>query len=293
MKALRTTACVSFFLLSVVSGVFAEAYIGIILDGFQKGCTVTSRGENFLCEERRQLYRGDQVKKVPDLQSLRIKWAPYAGGKEIDRTTLLVTFEVPADKKGILQNVREMVGFVRTKHSIVVGATRGGVVLLPGNQATLLPGQKVLFTEESGAGKSILFRDSLGHEVFKRDLKGESRVWLTPEEIGMKPFEVYSWSMTGPESGKPFTVRLPGDETIRQVTADLNEIEGEKSGDMEKRIKKAAYLQFMSDSYPKEMDLYWLSYQLLSELPEGASEDDQNTVRELKRSYLKHVIDTR
>ena len=112
MKALRTMGWLSVFLLSIVSGAFAEAYIGIILDGFQKDCTVKSRGEDFPCEERRHLYRGDKIKKLPNLQPLKIKWAPYAGGKELDGTTLLVTFEVPENKKGILQNVKETVGFV-------------------------------------------------------------------------------------------------------------------------------------------------------------------------------------
>jgi hypothetical protein len=299
MKALRTVGWLSVFLLSIVSGAFAEAYIGIILDGFQKDCTVKSRGEDFPCEERRQLYRGDKVKKLPNLQPLKIKWAPYAGGKELDGTTLLVTFEVPEDKKGILQNVKEMVGFVKTKHSVVVGATRGSGgeprVLQPGHHATLLPGQKVIFALESGPGKYILFRDSLGKEVFKRDLRGNSWVPLTPEEIGMKPSEVYSWGTSGPKSSQPLTVRLLGNEMTQQVTADLKEIEGEKSGEAEKKIKKATYLQFMSDSYPKDIDLYWLSYQLLSEIQQKGAfdQEDQTVVQELKRNFLKHVIDSR
>ena len=51
----------------------------------------------------------------------------------------------------------------------------------------------------------------------------------------------------------------------------------------------------MSDSYPKEIDLYWLSYQLLSETQgKGAfDQEDQNVVQELRRNFLKHVIDTR
>ena len=126
MKVLRIMGWLSVFRLSIVSGVFAEACVGIILDGFQKDCTVKSRGEISPCEERRQLYRGDKIRKLPNLQSLKIKWAPYAGGKELDGSTLLVTFEVPEDKNGILQSVKEMVGFVKTKHSLVVGATRGG-----------------------------------------------------------------------------------------------------------------------------------------------------------------------
>ena len=131
--------------------------------------------------------------------------------------------------------------------------------------------------------------------MFKRELRGDSWVPLTPEEIGMKPFEVYSWGTSGPKSSKPLTVRLLGNEMIQQVTADLKEIEGEESGEAEKTIKKSTYLQFMSDSYPKDIDLYWLSYQLLSETQgKGAfDQDDQNVVQELRKNFLKHVIETR
>ena len=48
-----------------------------------------SRGENFSCNESRQLYPGDKVIKKPDAKALKIKWAPYAGVKEIDNTTLM------------------------------------------------------------------------------------------------------------------------------------------------------------------------------------------------------------
>ena len=97
------------------------------------------------------------------------------------------------------------------------------------------------------------------------------------------------------ESSRPLTVRLLGKEMIQQVTADLKEIEGEESGEAEKTIRKSTYLQFMSDSYPKEIDLYWLSYQLLSETQrKGAfDQEDQLVAVELRRNFLKHVIDTR
>ena len=84
MKSFKSIVGISVFLLSMTSGVSAETYIGILLDGFQKDCSVQSGGETFACEERRQLYKGDKVIKLPTIRSLKIKWAPYAGGKELN-----------------------------------------------------------------------------------------------------------------------------------------------------------------------------------------------------------------
>lgn len=298
MRALRTIAGIYFFLFSTISSVSAETYIGILLDGFQRDCSVQSSGETFPCQERRQLYKGDKVTKLPNIHSLKIKWAPYAGGKKLNATTLLVTFEPPENKKGVLENVKEMVGFVKTKHNVAIGATRGGPygprVPQPGNHATVMPGQKITFVSESGTGKTIVFKDSDDKEIFTKDLEGALSVQLTPEEIGLKPREVYTWSISGARKGRLFTIRLLSREITKLVTADLMEINREELSEAGKGMKKATYLQFMSDAYPKELDLYWLSYQVLEEIKEKSTlnEDDKILVQELTKSYLKHLSET-
>ena len=142
--------------------------------------------------------------------------------------------------------------------------------------------------------KFIVFKDSSGKEVYKQDLKGSSLIQLTPEEIGIKPLEVYTWSLSGAKRGKPFTLRLLSDNIFQQITVDLKEIDEEKLSEVEKAIQKATYLQFMSDSYPKEIDLYWLSYQLLEESKDKGplKDEDKILVQELTKNYLKHVLET-
>jgi hypothetical protein len=99
VKSFKSTVGISVFLLSMTSGVSAETYIGIFLDGFQKDCSVQSGEETFACEERRQLYRGDTITKLPNVRALKIKWAPYASSKELDATTLVVNFSLLQTKK--------------------------------------------------------------------------------------------------------------------------------------------------------------------------------------------------
>jgi hypothetical protein len=72
------------------------------------------------------------------------------------------------------------------------------------------------------------------------------------------------------------------------------EINREELSEAGKGIKKATYLQFMSDAYPRELNLYWLSYQVLEEIKEKSTlnEDDRILVQELTKGYLKHLTET-
>ncbi len=298
MKTLSKIVLIALFLSCLVPAVSAENYIGIILDGYQRDCVVQSRGEDYDCKECRQLYAGDKIIKKPDIKALKIKWAPYARGKQLDTRSLVVVFEPPKDKKGILQGIKEILGLVKTGHSVSVGATRGRSSELrvpqPGNNATIISGQNITFAWESGSGKYIVFKDSKGTEVFKKELKGESFIQLPAEEITMKPAEIYTWNISGARNNKQFKIRLLSDEIAQQVTADLKEIEKKGISSAEKEIRKAAYLQFMSDAYPQDIDLYWLSYSLLEGIKDESisKKDDKVLLDELKKNYVRHVRET-
>lgn len=298
MKTLWVTGCIVVFAFCMSSTASAESYIGILLDGYQKDCIVQSRGEDYDCKESRQLYAGDKVTKKPAVKSLKIKWAPYASGKELDATSLMVVFEPPKDKKGILQGVKEVLGLVKTGHTVFVGATRAGsdepLAPQPGNNATVLSGQNITFAWESGSGKHIIFKDSKGVEVFKKELKGEASIQLSPDEIGMKAGETYTWFISGSRSNRLSNVLLLPQDVSNQITDDLNQIDKEVVGNMEKTIRKAVYLQFMSDAYPREIDLYWLSYRLLKGMQKenALKKEDMSLLEELKNNYLRHVRET-
>ena len=296
MRAIKTIAITLLFLISTTSGASGAAYIGVILDGFQENCSIESQGDVFSCEQRRRIYKGDKITKLPSTHFLKIKWAPYARGRELNATTMLATFEPPKNKSRILQSIKEMVGLIRTTHSIVTSATRGGVyepkAIQPGNHATVMLGQKITFALESRVcDKSIIFRDSGGKATFVKNLEGSSSVQLTPEEIGLKLHEIYKWSMSGERKGRQFTIRLLDTEISELVEDDLKEIDKENLGRPEICIKKAAYLQFMSEAYPEEMDLYWLSYQFLKELGNQSplKGDDKLLIEELTNNHLRHL----
>ena len=259
------------FILCVFSVASAENYIGIILDGYQKDCLVQNNGEYFDCKESRQLYAGDKIIKKQNVNSLKIKWAPYAKGKQLDNTSMMVLFD-----------------------SISTGATRNGageVVFQPDNNATLISGQKSTFAWEKEGGKYIIFKDSNGLEIFRKDLKGEPFIKISPEEIGMKQGEVYFWNISGTRNNRQFKIRLLSPKVAQQVNADLKNIEKENMGTVNEIIQKAGYLQFISDAYPQDIDLYWFSYLILMENKDEKvlKDEDRILIKELKKNYLIHV----
>ena len=280
-----------FCLASIAS---AENYKAIILDGYEKDCTVSRSGRDYDCRINRKLYAGDKVTKKPDIQALKVKYAPYTGAQALDMTSLVVTFDPPKDKRGIVKTLKDAMGFARTASTLSIGATRTGsskFIPQPGNNATLLPKQKSTFTWESDGGKFIVFRDSKNTEIFRKELKDESFLRLSPLKIGMKPGEVYTWSIEGVKDGKQFNIRLLSEELIRQVANDRRIIRKEASDKVDKLIQTALYLQFISDAYPQDIDLYWLSYLVLEKIENERTlkKDEKRLIHDLRINYAMHV----
>ena len=294
IKLMLIESCFLFYIMCFPSIAAAENYIGIILDGYQNDCTVQSRGEEYECKENRQLFAGDKIVKKPDIKGLKIKWAPYSQGKQLDKMSLIVVFDPPQNKKGVVKGVKEILGLVKTGHGMSVAATRSASLLQPGDGATLLSGNKSTFAWKSDGGKQIIFKNSKGIEIFKKELRGEPSIELSPDEIGMKLGEVYTWHISGTRYYRQSKIRLLAQDIAQQVTADLGLIEKETTEDVERTINKAAYLQFMSDAYPQDIDLYWLSYLYLQEISNEkvAKEDDMLLLNDLKMRYLSHVMET-
>ena len=59
----------------------AGNFVGIILSGYEKNCEVTHNQKVYDCEDRRELFMGDVVKKKPSVKALKIKWAPFVMGE--------------------------------------------------------------------------------------------------------------------------------------------------------------------------------------------------------------------
>ena len=162
----------------------------------------------------------------------------------------------------------------------------------PGYDVTVVPREPIRFTwnKEAGEAKAVVFSDKNGKEVFRKAVSDYFD--LKAEEIGIKPGETYSWKIEGLESGISPVIRLLSSENINQIKNDFKVIDGESKNEEEKRLRKIAYLQFMSDMYPEEIDLYWLSFQYLEKMETLSKKNPGLSIQKYKNKFFEHMKKT-
>jgi hypothetical protein len=284
------------------SEVYAWKKKAFILDGYQKDCMVLSEGEKLTCSECRELREGDEVTKKPNTGALKIQWAPYSEGQQINPTTIRILFKPPQDKGSILSKVGDFFSFiqkgVQIRHEPVPVVTRGGdSVMQPNNNATMMVGKKTLFVAEGEQPLKIAFANDRGEEIFSRSLPASLSIELTPEEIGLRPGDAYTWRIVGTKSSEPMKIRLLDAATAKQVTEDLEKAAEETvcRCDAERSIKQAAYLQLISDADPANIDLYWLSFRLIEGIArgkDGITGYGAAIANQLSKNYQEHLLQT-
>lgn len=270
-KTLITFALLSVSLLFAGSA-FGDAAVGIILDGQRDQCTVKKKdGAVMKCRVNMDLYIGDELTKSPDVKAVRIAWfAPsVTRALELNKTTIRIVADAPADRKKIASSVAHTIPFLKklsqrsntmAAHGDAACAPR--TLPMPGYTATLLPKEPVVFSWPTG-GTTFLIVDKKWYQHVRIPLSGERSVTLTPERIGITPDETFTWQVDGSGSDEIYQIRLARPEQVNLVRDGLASIEQSTPDADERAVRKAAYVQLLSDMYPKDLDLYWLSAQLI------------------------------
>ena len=279
--------------------VSAQSPIGLLMEGYESDCKVKRGRTEINCRYLMELFQGDEIIKLPDTKRVKVQWLypPYTKGEQVSKTTLRISYNPPSDR-GVLGTSKEVLGLLKdafpfVKESAKVSkpvATRGlaspyidlWIIPQPGYSSTILKGCPVTFYWGIESANSIFFKERKGNVVFQKDVRGKSSIELTAEEIGLKENEVYTWDMEGVKLDGPYSIKVLGDEITRQTMNGLKEIESMGINDVEKAIYRALYLQTVSDLFPQEVDLYWLSYILIKPL-------NNDIARELKRRCLVHL----
>ena len=299
MKA-KIMAVIALVLLVSTEGIVsAQNPIGLMMEGYESDCKVKRGKTEINCRYLMELFQGDEIIKFPDAKKVKIQWLypPYTKAEQLNKTTLKISYNPPSNK-GVLGASKEVLGLLKdalpfVKESAKVSkpvATRGlsspyidlWIIPQPGYSSTILRGYPVMFYWGMESANSIVFNDSKGNVVFRKDVRGKSSIELTPEEIGLKVNEVYKWDIEGVKLDGPYTTKMLGDEISQQTKNGLKEIENMGISNEEKSIYKALYLQTVSDLFPQEVDLYWLSYIMIKPL-------NNDIARELKRRCLLHL----
>jgi hypothetical protein len=240
--------------------------------------------KKFNAEHKMKLYPGDKLLKPGKIDSIRMDFRPYAKAIKKNNDSLVIEFNPPdrTNKENFLKKIGEFLGLVKVNFYESAGGSRGmDFVDFPEENATVIPGEKITFSRRF-IGNEIVFKDLPGKEISREKIE-ENRLYLTPEEIGLIPSEIYIWEIVKEfkvlhRAAMKFLSQKDGD----LIEKDLRQIDSEKISTDEKRLKKAAYLQMMSDLYPTEINLYWLSYQFLIEIgnQDKAVKDLANTLQD-------------
>lgn len=286
MKTRSKTIVVIIFIFSFVIQykAMAEKAVAWIVGGYND-CKVT-RYENGIFKEyeaklEMPLFPGDKVEKKDNIKSVQFSYLPYFEPEIKDDSTAIIINNAPEDKETIFAKIADWLGLVKTKYKELRGTSRGefGQETVPLENSTLLAGSKITF-DDYYIGKTLLIKELDGKEVFRKSFT-ENDLDLIPGNAGLEPGKMYIREIIkGGFLQFRSTIRVLGKKDEEIVNKALAKINREKICPEEKIIKEAAYLQYISDLYPAQVDLYWLSYQLL----------DKGDIKEKRLEDLRKIL---
>ena len=211
------------------------------------------------------LYPGDQIRG--DIDQIHLEFGPYASYSTGDGY-YVVTYDPPSAFAQLWGNFQSLfAGLWQSVEDIRMGVSRGPITELKiyplqGNHVTILPNQSVCFSWEIAKYKLLVIKDEKGKIVFKKNVERLMGMDLIPRDAGLQMSHEYQWTLDGDNTEHKFIVLGKDEEKI--LMERMAEIDAENISEESKCIKQAAYLQLLSDTYPMQLNLYWLSYKILS-----------------------------
>lgn len=268
----------------------AAARVGIVACGAtDPRLSAIIRQNNEIVEDPLYLYDGDCIPKQVNLE---VSLETY-GVREDAGSNWRYREQKPGMLTGLWQVVKQFFDNEATVARSVAGVARGPATAgldkqypQPGYMAALLPGRPVTFAWGNKAASYLVFFDRSGREIARRDANGRTELTLRPEEAGLRPGQSYTWQVSG--LPRVYQVTVLTEEVSRQILAELSQQEQSGQTTAERRLQQVAYLQMISDLFPGQVDLYWLSYQLLNEADGDQGEAALLTER-FKLRFARHL----
>ena len=236
------------------------------------------------------LYPGDMI--TGNIGNVKIKCAPYADF-QTKNDACVISYNPPSGIRSVAHNAIEYASsFWNNVETVTTGASRGSDDELdlnpqPGFDVTLMTNQTIRFAWDDSA-KNLIIKDAAGEKIFETSVSDKNFVELAPSNANLKAGHKYTWSLNENTNAYKFTVL---DAQIEKEILDgLAEIDAENISAEKCALKKAAYVQLLSDLYPDKVDLYWLSEQWLSEIsPTDEKLKENKSV--LLRKCARHLDD--
>lgn len=298
---------VLFFLAVSFSNVFAKgSVVGVIVNGFDKTCKIIHNNKTFDCVEHRELYVGDIIEKKPSINELELKLEPYVTLKHINSDKVKIIYKNISKDINMIERTKGFIkGFLKpVKLTYFFAATRGDETVVerercihilkkeldkPGPYSTVLYDSTVEFVWEYDFS-AIVFENLNGEDIFRKNIKDVYSVRLSPEEMGLKRNKMYIWyyEYEGAPLEERYKMKLLDRQTERNVLNTLKEIDKQNIKSIEKTVQKSAYLQLVSD-INENIDLFWLSYQVLPKNVGILNEEEKSLICKLKFRYIKYL----
>ncbi len=279
-----------FFYFFIIQGaeIHAKNPIALLLGGFDKDCVVQrSNNLKFKAEPMTELFEGDKIYQKSGIQNLKIKLSPFTSIKKVNAKTIIILNNPPKDKKGFLKKLASFIGFEKERYKKRNLATRSENDIInaedepffpqPGYWATLLPDSTITFAWDNNDTEEIVIKDNSDTIKFSTPTKGHKSIKTNVVELKLKTSGIYSWEVTKKDSIEKtdkYYLKILDKSQSDLIKKDLLSIGNKESNDTIKKLKRASYLQFISDTYPTEFDLYWKSYLILNEMDRKSLQDD-------------------
>lgn len=262
-----------------------------LLGGLHDDCIVI-RGE-----ERRRikaridmfLFPGDIIVQRNGLKEILISEEQNFQPHAIHPTAIWIDCTPPGEESRlpkflrwleILKSAEHLVEYAYSRNIYQQNINLDRLYPKPGWRASLPPDEPVLFSWESRLAKSFVVRDRRKEkEVFRKRLNSELTIILKADEIGLMPSKKYFWGLEVEgivDIRTDYELKLLDDDIARIVKIGFEQIDGDKSPPLRKKLKQAAYLQFISDIYGNRADLYWKSGRILSEIDRDKLKDKKD-----------------
>jgi|GEM_PF-3143829 len=260
--------------------IFAQKPCGKLLGGLSDDCIVIRGDEHqrLKAKENMILYPEDLIIQKSNVRKINFRLSPFAQKYFIHSNAIWIVYTPQEKKNQPPKFLRWLENLKAAVHLSQNGTSRNindedinpkHLYPKPGWRASLLPGESVLFSWESRLAKSLVIIDSQGKLVFRKKLNSETSIELNANEIGMEPFIKYYWGIEIEgivDIRIDYELKLLDGDIVRIVKIGFEKIEKEALDPTHRELKKAAYLQFISDIYGNDAELYWKSGQILAEI---------------------------
>lgn len=238
------------------------------------------------------LYPNDKI--TGNFHRVKLKLDPYATCHSTG-DAYVITYNPPSWSEKVKSSAMSIYySFAQNVEYITRNISRGvsdeiDLTPQPGFSATLISGQNVTFSWYEPNSKTFSIQDDKGKIIFQKNISGETSTEIDVKNLNLQPGKKYSWSVG--EDFQACKITLLDKETETEILSELAAIDLENISENERIFKKATYLQFISDTYPDKIDLYWLSAKFLLEL-KISSEDEEHYQKFLLNKCSNHLNDT-